>query len=115
MRRILIALTLLVGMFSFAEAMPWQGAVTLGDATLADSLITPVACDRDEFYCRRGLQRMCRGGRCDCVPCAMRYDRPRYHSAPRDYDDRPRQRPRRQVCPPRYTVQDGVCKPYRGY
>jgi hypothetical protein len=19
------------------------------------------------------------------------------------------------VCPPRYTVQDGVCKPYRGY
>jgi hypothetical protein len=33
-----------------------------------------------------------------------RYQRPRYYA-------RPAYRP----CPPRYTVQDGVCKPYRGY
>ena len=38
------------------------------------------------------------------------YDSPRYY---RDYE-RPRYRSRRP-CPRGYTVQDGVCKPYRGY
>lgn len=34
------------------------------------------------------------------------------------YDERTGQtyyRPRRGHCPPHYTVQDGLCKPYRGY
>ena len=44
---------------------------------------------------------------------------------PRYYDDeryeRRRYYPDRRVyrtwngCPPRYTIQDGICKPYRGY
>ena len=43
---------------------------------------------------------------------------PRYE---RDYDRRDYRYNRRHYsrnangCPPRYTVQDGVCKPYRGY
>jgi hypothetical protein len=37
------------------------------------------------------------------------YDR-RYRGG---YNDGPRQQPLR--CPRNYTVQDGVCKPYRGY
>ena len=43
---------------------------------------------------------------------------PRYE---RDYDrrdyrqDRRYYRHARRQCPPYYTVQDGVCKPYRGY
>jgi hypothetical protein len=42
------------------------------------------------------------------------YDRPRYR---RDYDDDDRRYYRRSGngCPRNYTVQDGVCKPYRGY
>jgi hypothetical protein len=31
---------------------------------------------------------------------------PGYYGPPPGYDDRP--------CPPGFTVQDGVCKPYRG-
>ena len=51
-----------------------------------------------------------------------RDDRPReYDRGYREYDrgyrgghyDGPRQQPLR--CPQNYTVQDGVCKPYRGY
>ena len=38
------------------------------------------------------------------------YDQPRYY---REYD-RPRYRYSRKPCPRGYTVQDGVCKPYRG-
>ena len=38
----------------------------------------------------------------------------RYYA--QDYGYRERHyRPRRGKCPPHYTVQDGVCKPYRGY
>ena len=42
-----------------------------------------------------------------------RYYRHRYYD---DYAYYPRSRYRTwNGCPPRYTVQDGVCKPYRGY
>ena len=37
---------------------------------------------------------------------------PRYE---RDYDERRYFRRNARECPPNYTVQDGVCKPYRGY
>ena len=41
------------------------------------------------------------------------YDEPRYYRRDRDYD---RGNFRTfNGCPPRYTVQDGECKPYRGY
>jgi hypothetical protein len=42
-------------------------------------------------------------------------DRPRYNL--RGYDDGGRhyRRNARIACPEHYTVQDGVCKPYRGY
>jgi hypothetical protein len=48
------------------------------------------------------------------------YDRRREYDRPREYDRRYRggqnDEPRRQPskCPPNYTVQDGVCKPYTG-
>jgi hypothetical protein len=46
------------------------------------------------------------------------YDEPRYYRRNRDYDrDDDRRYGRRtwNGCPPHYTVQDGECKPYRGY
>ena len=50
------------------------------------------------------------------------YDEPRYYRRQyhghyaEDYGRRERYyRPRGGRCPPHYTVQDGVCKPYRGY
>lgn len=48
-----------------------------------------------------------------------RYDNDRGYERDRDrgYDQRDRRHHRREVqkCRPHYTVQDGVCKPYRGY
>jgi hypothetical protein len=46
--------------------------------------------------------------------------RSRYYRNDRYYDDRYAYAPRRGAkasngCPPHYTVQDGRCKPYRGY
>lgn len=58
------------------------------------------------------------------VQIGPRYDddyryRYRHHHHHRYYDDYAREerhyRPRHGRCPPHYTVQDGVCKPYRGY
>jgi len=53
---------------------------------------------------------------------APRYDRDHYRRYDRDHDRRNyrndnRRHDRRvvQKCRPHYTVQDGVCKPYRGY
>jgi|PersoiStandDraft_1058852.scaffolds.fasta_scaffold49686_2 Ni/Co efflux regulator RcnB len=44
------------------------------------------------------------------------YDEPRYYRRDRDdYRNYDRRYRTRNGCPPRYTVQDGVCKPYRGY
>ena len=42
------------------------------------------------------------------------YDEPRYYRRDREYDRRYNRRTF-NGCPPRYTVQDGECKPYRGY
>lgn len=52
-----------------------------------------------------------------------RYEEPRYRYRDRYYDERRYRRDRRERyyrprggrCPPHYTIQDGVCKPYRGY
>ena len=44
------------------------------------------------------------------------YDEPRYYRRDRDdYRNYDRRYRTRNGCPPHYTVQDGVCKPYRGY
>jgi hypothetical protein len=42
------------------------------------------------------------------------YEEPRYERRRYRDDDRRYYR-RAGRCPPHYTVQDGVCKPYRGY
>jgi hypothetical protein len=47
-------------------------------------------------------------------PAHRRYVAPRYRYARPRYVQ-PYRPAYRQQCPPRYTVQDGVCKPYRGY
>ena len=46
------------------------------------------------------------------------YDEPRYRRYRDRDDDRGYVRRTYRTwngCPPRYTIQDGVCKPYRGY
>jgi hypothetical protein len=45
------------------------------------------------------------------------YDEPRYYRRDREYDRDYDRRNYRTYngCPPHYTVQDGACKPYRGY
>jgi hypothetical protein len=48
------------------------------------------------------------------VHIGPRYEEPRYYRD--DYRERRHHRRyARQRCPYMYTVQDGVCKPYRGY
>ena len=80
----------------------------LAPAAVAASSVPSFAADG----CGRG--RFNNGYR--CVP--MRYD-PEIRAVPRFYDG-PRYHRRGgwntyNGCPPRYTIQDGVCKPYRGY
>jgi hypothetical protein len=45
------------------------------------------------------------------------YDEPRYYRRDREYESAYERRNYRtwNGCPRNYTVQDGVCKPYRGY
>ena len=45
------------------------------------------------------------------------YDRREYRDYNRSYayDRRYQRNNTRNGCPPNYTIQDGVCKPYRGY
>jgi hypothetical protein len=99
--------------------------VLLGLAAIAASAST----SRAEDGCGRGWYWNGRG----CVPMYYaprpRYEPPyyepwRYHH--RDYDEGPRyyegyHRPNYHRwhtwngCPPHYTLQDGLCKPYRGH
>jgi len=123
MRRFLLgflALGLFLGLAATADAAPIGGA-DLNAALQSRPLITRAACGYDEFYCSRGSQRVCRGGRCWCAPCyAPRYapPPPPYYGPGPGYYDRPgylRPRYRSPDCGPGWSWQDGQCKPYRGY
>jgi hypothetical protein len=111
MSRMLAALCILVGLAVAVEAAPWSSSANFASSLSGESPAIRVACGYDDFYCSAGTQRSCRGGRCACLACGGGYRHRREYM--RDYEYAPR--PRRQVCPPHYTVQDGVCKPYRGY
>jgi hypothetical protein len=117
MRRLFLALGLLLSLAYAADAAPIRGA-DLSTALASDALITKVACGYDEFYCSRGTQRVCRHGRCWCAPCygpryaPGPYYGPGYAPPPPYYAPR---RYRSPDCGPGWSWQDGQCKPYRGY
>jgi hypothetical protein len=115
MRRFVLAflvLGLFLGLAATANAAPIRGA-DLSTALASEALVTKVACGYDEFYCHRGTQRVCRGGRCWCAPCGGYRRGPAYGP---DYGPGPGYyRPYRSPCPPGWSWQSGQCKPYRGY
>ena len=83
-------------------AIALLGMATLG--AMATDASARDGCGRGYFYNGRG-----------CVPMA-RY----YHGGPYAYAPGYRAYPERRFrtwngCPNGFTVQDGVCKPYRGY
>ena len=119
MRRIVLALGLLLSLAYTADAAPIRGT-GLSTALASEALISKVACGYDEFYCSRGSQRVCRGGRCWCAPCGgPRYAPPPYYGPGPGYAPPPRYRNRgyrrSPDCGPGWSWQDGQCKPYRGY
>lgn len=119
MRRILLAvfaLGLFLGLAATANAAPIRGA-DLSTALASEALVTRVACGYDEFYCSRGSQRVCRGGRCWCAPCGGYRRGPYYgpgYAPPPPYGYY-RRRGASPDCGPGWSWQDGQCKPYRGY
>lgn len=126
MRRILIAVGLLIGLVctaqvSTAQAGTWSGSSAVGAAAENFSPIVRAGCGQSDFYCPAGLRRVCGPGGCRCIACGGGgyyeggggygpgpgyggYYRP--HRGPNCYDG--------GCCPRGMTIQDGVCKPYRG-
>lgn len=96
MRRLVLALSLLVACVLFASESMAQRACVL--APQGDVVCGPVV--------QPGYR-----------PPPRDYREPRYYDGRRDYDDRRYRDDDRRgppaKCQPGYTVQDGVCKPYR--
>ena len=96
MRRVMVALGLLIGLAAAATAGTWQGNWQ-GEAGVVSALddqapIVRVACGYDDRFCPFGRTRACSpDGRCWCASCERRryYEGPRYFEGPR-YDDGPR-------------------------
>jgi hypothetical protein len=78
-------------------------AATLGGAGIASAQYYPLP--GQGYYYDEPPQRYYRRDR--------DYDEQRYYRRDRDYDRRGYRT--FNGCPPRYTIQDGECKPYRGY
>jgi hypothetical protein len=78
--------------------------LTIGLTLGAGALLAPAGIASAQYYSGPGYG----------VHIGPRYEEPRYYRYGR-YDDGRRYYRRAGRCPPHYTVQDGVCKPYRGY
>lgn len=134
-RVMLLVFGFLVAFIGGAAAGPWNGA---GGATRSQAQIQveKVACYHNDFYCPLGRYRYCVNGYCGCARCTRYYERdPYYRYEPPapvpppgllfnfnfgGGDDRRYSPPNvyrygGNGCPRGYTVQDGLCKPYRGY
>ena len=139
MRRIMVALGLLIGLATAATAGTWQGnwqgAAGVVSALDGQAPIVRAACGYDDRFCPFGRTRACSpDGRCWCASCERRryYEGPRYYNEPRGNDGLNLQlfggrSDDRQYAPPNkaryrtfngcqngFTVQDGLCKPYTG-
>lgn len=133
MRRLMIALGMLIGLVGGAAAGAWNGAASTVPALEAQTLIDRVACTHNDQYCPYGRRWSCRpDGRCFCASCGPRYSNepqlpffgpqfsgPGYsgqgYSGERQFSPPNKSRWRTwNGCPNNYTVQDGLCKPYTG-
>lgn len=127
MLRYIIAIGMLVGLVGGAGAGAWNGAAV--PALDVQAPIERVACTYNDQFCPYGRYRSCRrDGMCWCARCGPRYIEepvapffgapmgPSF-SGPREPQYFPPNRARYpgNGCPRGYTVQDGLCKPYRGY
>jgi len=136
MFRIVLVLGFLVALVGSAAAGPWPGGTVSAPASSAQFEIQKVDCFHNDYYCPYGRYRYCTNGYCGCALCRREYYRrdPYYRYEP------PAPPPgllfnfnlgggndNRQYYPPNvfryggngcqrgYSVQDGLCKPYRGY
>jgi len=138
MLRVMMVIGCLVALVGGANAGSWNGLGSAVAGIEAQTQIEKVACGHDDFYCPYGRYRACSpNGQCWCNRCSSRnyWQRdPNYQYQPGPPgimfnfglggggggDDRGRySSPSRRWntwngCPPNYTVQDGVCKPYTG-
>jgi len=135
MHRIALVFGFLIALIGSASAGPW-GGMDAAAARQAQPQIQKVACGHSDFFCPFGRYRACApNGQCWCNRCGVRYwNDPNYRYEPprpgppallfnfggSGDDDRRYSPPSRQWrtwnnCPPNYTIQDGLCKPYRGY
>ncbi len=116
MRRLFVSLALLFCIAASAQADPVLGGPSVAQTLTAEGLFQKAACDYpNDFYCPLGQHRVCGPRGCYCAPCGGRYYGPppgSYYGGPGD----PGNGAYYGItgCPPHYTVQDGVCKPYRG-
>ncbi len=118
MRRILIAVGLFFGLVCAAEAGTWQGSAALGSAAQSASRIELAGCATSDFYCPAGRRRVCGPGGCVCAYCGggggYYGPGPGYYEGEGYYRGRGRNCYGGGCCPRGMTIQDGVCKPYRG-
>jgi hypothetical protein len=140
MRRMMVALGLLIGLAAAATAGTLHGMSGGVSAFDNQAPVVRAACGFDDRFCPYGRTRQCSpDGRCWCASCGRpRYlerrfdDGPRYYNEPRGNDglnfqlfggrsDDRRYAPPNKAqfrtfngCPNGYTVQDGLCKPYTG-
>ena len=125
MLKITMAMGVLIGIVGGAFAAPWSGAEK---SSPTQRLFVLAACGYNDQHCPAGRRFVCRpDGPCFCASCRPRYyEEPRYYEQPRNDlvipfnfggggDDRRYNPPVNGRCPRNYTIQDGLCKPYRGY
>jgi hypothetical protein len=131
MLRIMLVFGFLVALIGGASAGPWSGSNA--PATEAQIQIEKIACSHNDYYCPYGRYRYCTNGYCGCARCGRYFERdPFYRYEPPapttglqfnfggNNDDRRYSPPNTyrypgNGCPRGFTVQDGLCKPYRGY
>ena len=92
MRRVMVALGLLIGLVTAATAGTWQGFAIANSAFNDQTPIIRTACGYTDRFCPHGLTRSCApDGRCWCAHCEREryYNEPRYNEGPR-YNERPR-------------------------
>lgn len=132
MLRIMVVVGFLFALIGGASAGPWQGAASAVPAGQSQMQIQKVACGHPDAFCPAGRYRACApNGNCWCSRCGARYwNDPYYNHQPSPpglilnfgggggssgADNRRYYPPVNGRCQRGWTIQDGLCKPYRGY
>lgn len=115
MRRLMVTSIVLAAVFLFG-LLAHSGAQAMmasGPAGLAPAIEHANPVDQVQYACRR--VRRCGPQGCFWRRECAEYDRGYYGGYERGYYGEPRRGYRGMPCAPGWSLQDGVCKPYRGY